>query len=346
QKGFNGLNDKLIQSTIKKAQKLCSKNVEIISSPKLGKIIPEKNFNFKQWLESNDHLDVLNDIDGLIISSLDNYALTSDKTETSGTANYIEGTRLVYNPDYEKAKQNVLYALKMVKEARRELSFSQSMATMSAFTPPSGGLMGAMNALSRTSNTISAGVSRQKVARAETELMTAQTILSNTPYQVEVPNRFTVTYPIYMVQATSRLLCSFKAFDVASRNELGSRMISGLHTASDRYIEGNPRRNIPNDPLVLPNQDEFAVATLFNASDKINTYLKTVMSQHGKRFIHKIEKARKKRDMEKIIENCVYYILSYPDKAAFTPKAVTTLNRLLGKESRLINLEQGLHCWK
>ena len=237
-------------------------------------------------------------------------------------------------------------AVARLKEARQNLSVSEGVATASAFTPVGGGLIGAITMLGKVGSAVDANSKHNTVAQAEAELVNAQAILSNTPYQIEVPRRFTATYPIYMVHAQSKLLCSIKAFDLTSCRLLGTEVIKASHEVKDKYIKGNDRMNIPNDPLEVPSEEEFENTSLSNASNDIRTFLSSSMSKHGERFINKMEKMKNDGDKNKMIESCVYYILSYPNKSTFTSKAITYLNESLSKESKFIDLDKGLHGFK
>ena len=337
------LNGKLAKLMLKSAKKSCAENVEVATSPDIERLIPRKTFDLKKWCDSNTGTVALNGVDGIILYSIDNYSLAVNRTKTKGTSHYVDGTRWVRNPEYDRAKQRVMAALGRLRNARSDLSVSEGFETASAFTPVGGGIAGAITLLGKIGSAADAGSKRNDVAQAEAELANAQVILSNTPNQIEVPRRFIATYPIYMVHAHSELQCSFKAFDILSRRLLDSKNIAGEYKASDRHIVGNDRMNIPDDPLELPGRSEFEDASLADASSDIREFLLSAMRKHGERFIYEIGNAKDNGNQDKLIENCIYYILSYPEKSFFSSNAINHLNYILGKESKFISLDKRLH---
>lgn len=153
-------------------------------------------------------------------------------------------------------------------------------------------------------------------------------------------------YPIHTVSKTATVNCMLKMLDTATGQVLVAERLEGRHDRSDRVISGDPRRNVPNDPLELPDDARLLEA----AADATMTRLKQVLDQacakHGQRFLVQMQRAEAAGDTTEAVDSGVKYLFAYPKGHDQMSRVLDFLRKSLAEESSLIDIRQLLqsHC--
>jgi len=182
-----------------------------------------------------------------------------------------------------------------------------------------------------------------EVRTAQAGLASAQMRLSSTPTQVAVANIVQHSYPIYTVTVTAKLHASVKFLDCSTASVISADAINGKCSVKDRYVVGDPQRNVPADPLDIPDESAMRESTLNAAIATLQECMQKAIIQHGRRFAILAEQANARGDHKSVVENCVNYLFAYPTRGADTDKVLNRLNNHIQEESGLVSLQGLLH---
>ena len=341
---LNKLNEQLAALAWADANVLCPRSAEILSLEISQKLINEQQISPQDIIKNHILQAEIKNIDGIIIISIEDFSISKNTVLSSyGKSEFEDGVKIVDNPQYAEAQQRVNEALQKLQAVRNNYSGIQTTNGIVQASPLTKSPIGVFMALSKVGNAARENSAANDVANAEAELATAQSILASTQYQISVPNRFIATYPIYSVTAIGNLKGSIYYFDTMSQTIIHSGQINGECSASDRYIQGDTAKNIPNDPLELPTQETFENSAVQIAVGKIRNHLDVSLKQHGNRYVLLARKEKERGNKENMVEYCINYIGVYPDKTELTPEMLTLLNDVLGSEAKFVNLDAELH---
>lgn len=285
-------------------------NVSIVDRADLKAILAEQDLSLTDMVDPKFRIPggKLQSIDGLLIGQVISYDVFRDQSSTWGESTYQAGMKLVANPQYARATELVRQAERELTEARQELGTANAgagLAAMGRSNDPMARLIGGLSAAGGQ-------MARQKVAAAQERLQSAQLQLAQTPAQVAVPNILRHRYPIYRVTATSKCTGSLKLLDSLTGEVLVAEPVVGSSSESDRHVKGDVQRNVPEDPVDLPDDAFMRERALAEALQKLDESVQRAVSRHGMRFSIMAERAMAAKRADEAIDHAMCYLLSYP----------------------------------
>jgi hypothetical protein len=134
--------------------------------------------------------------------------------------------------------------------------------------------------------------------------------------------------------------------DTATGELLLAERLEGHHAESDEFVSADPARNVPEDPLELPDDAKLLEAAANSMMGKLRQVLDTACSKHGQRFVTQVQQAKTAGNAVAAVDGCVKYLFAYPRRAPETDAMLSYLRSYLGPEDELVDLRQLLqtHC--
>ena len=114
--------------------------------------------------------------------------------------------------------------------------------------------------------------------------------------------------------------------------------ITGISAKADQVIEGDAVRNVPEDPLELPDDITMLDDGIKSAVIKLNRSLELASKMHGQRFVVSMRKAEESKDAATATENCIKYLFAYPIGHDHTTKMLSYLDNSISTEKDLVDL--------
>lgn len=179
---------------------------------------------------------------------------------------------------------------------------------------------------------------RQRLAGAATKLGIAEIRMAATPRDVLVPNMVKYEYPIHTITRTAKVSCMLKMLDTATGELILAERIEGRHAHSDDTVAADPMRNVPADPLELPDRMTLMEEAANVVIVKLRRSLSMASRKHGHRFVEQMQRAETAGDMVRAADNCVKYLFAYPVRYDHTDKMMSFLRKYLGPEDGLVDL--------
>ncbi len=309
-------------------------NVSIMDRADLKKVLQEQDMGLTDLVEQRFRIrpGQLKGVDALIIGQIISCDVMKNQSTAWGNSKYQWGMKYVHNPHYDKASQEVNAAMQQLQAAQRDLGTANAGRVLGgAGRSNFANLVGVMSSMS-------AQVARQNVASARARLQSAQMTLSGTPQQIQVPNIQTHQYPINTVVATAKLSSSLKVLDSLTGSVLLAEAPGGIYRESDRYIKGDPQRNVPEDPLDLPDEQFMRDKAVMSSISELEDAIERAAQKHGHRFLVMAKRANAARDQDQAIENAINYLFAYPTGATQAEFMIELLDKPFSQESDLISL--------
>jgi tetratricopeptide (TPR) repeat protein len=228
-----------------------------------------------------------------------------------GSARYVSGTRYVPNPAYQQAQADVQVMQQRVLQAQQDLNAqkqqqNQMMRNQQGSTNQVSGLIAGLGQLSTA-------LSEQGVTRAKNDLASAQNRLARTPMQIEEDIYSDYRYEIFDLKLQGEVVIALKVINYTTSEISEVHTIKKRDEAVDRYIPGDPGKNVESDPIELPTMDAFKSQLVSKAIDETFHSLADELS--GISYSH-YEAGRKYQDLgleEDAIESYMRFIYSAPD---------------------------------
>ncbi|MBZ0167736.1 MAG: hypothetical protein K8I00_13095, partial [Candidatus Omnitrophica bacterium] len=239
---------------------------------------------------------------------------TGRERPSYGSARYVSGTRWVPNPDYMRAQsdvqasqQRVLSAQQSLNDAKRQQNqMMQQQQNVNTNDNPWGALAAGLGQVSTT-------LQEGEVNRAQNDLSNAQSRLINTPQQIEEDIYSDYRYEIFDLKLNAEAVISIKVINFTT-SEIGQvQTVRETDSVTDRYIPGDPSKNVPSDPLQLPSLDEMKNTILNKAIDKTFAALLSDLSTQAQNYYTLAKRAEKSNSTDDAVENYMRYIYSAPD---------------------------------
>jgi tetratricopeptide (TPR) repeat protein len=320
-------------------------NVTLVERVDLQTILDEQDLRMSEIVTPQSRLagGRLHRVDAMIVGQiLDARVVTESQVAGHGESMYQDGFRPAPNPDHVHAARELDGAVDGLKQAERRLA--EAEARLARF--------GHVNPDNRDE------VEQKRRAQADVEEAKAHMIhaaadvgaakmrLATIPPEVLVPNMVRCEYPIHTVSKTARVECMVKMIDIATGEVLVAERLEGRHDQSDRVIAGDAIRNVPNDPLELPDDVTMLDAAAESATTRLQQVLDQACALHGRRFLVQMQRAQSARDTTRAVDSSVQYLFAYPTGDEHTDEMIHLLRKYLGDESTLIDIAQLLrtHC--
>ncbi len=278
----------------------------------------------------------------LVGEILDSQIVTQTTEVGRGESTYQDGYRAEPNPNYVQAADEADEALQDLERARQRLAEAKVRLARYESADPDDA-----RAQQRKQRAIAdVAEAQQRLVNAATRVSTAQVRLVATPSEILVPNMVKHEFPVEEVTWTAKVSCAVKMLDAATGELILAEQVEGQHAQSDRMVAADEARNVPGDPLELPDDrmllDSAAKATM----EKLKPSLSAALTQHGQRFATLMQRAETAGDMDQAVDNAIKYLFAYPKGAEHTNAMVDYVRRYLGPEDALLDLRDLLrtHC--
>ncbi len=322
-------------------------NVLIMDRVDIAKVLDEQDLSLSDLVDPRFRVASgrLQGVDGMLVGEVVSCDVLRDRTSRTETSRYTSGMILTPNRAHERARQRVRDAETRLRKCRQRLAAAEASARASAEVAAAG----AKRPVAR----LVGGATNPKVARARREardaagvVASARRNLADTPANLRVPNVLTHRYPVHTITATSTCEASLKILDSMTGGVIAAEPISGSYSSSDRYVKGDPARNVPEDPIDLPNdaymREKAVVAALGNLDEAVGR----VVGRHGARFAVMASRAARGNRMDEAVENAMCYLLSYPVGGGQTAAMVEIVARALEDEAEFLQMDDLLrrHC--
>ena len=278
----------------------------------------------------------------LVGEILDSKIVTQTKEVGRGESTYQDGYRAEPNPDYVEAAARADDALHDLEQARRRLA--EAEARLARYGNADPGDTRAQDRKQRAEADVAEA--RRRLVDAATRVGLAQARLAATPPEVLVPNMVKHEFPVEEVTWTATITCLIKMLDAATGALILAEQVEGRHVQSDRMVAADPERNVPEDPLELPDDRLLLEAAAKSVTAKLKPSLDAAVTRHGQRFATARRRAEAAGDVTGAVDNAVKYLFAYPKGAEHTNAMVDYLRRYLGEEDTLLDLRELLraHC--
>ena len=320
-------------------------NVTLVERIDLQTILDEQDLNMSELVDARSRVAAgkLHGVDALIVGHiLDAKVLMESKQAGHGESTYQDGYRTEPNPDHVHAAKELDAAVQELEHTRQRLAEAEARLARYRHINPDN----PDEVEKRRRAQADVDEAKQHLVNAATNVGTAKMRLAGIPPEVLVPNMVRHEYPIQMVSKSARVNCMLKMLDTATGEVLVAERLEGRHDQSDRVISGNPHRNVPNDPLELPDDAMLLEAAADAATTRLKQVLDQACTKHGRRFVMEMQRAEAVGDTIQAVDSCVKYLFAYPKGDGETSRMLDFLHKYLADENSLIDIRQLLqtHC--
>jgi tetratricopeptide (TPR) repeat protein len=278
----------------------------------------------------------------LVGEILDSQIVTQTTEVGRGESTYQDGYRAEPNPNYVQAADEADEALRDLERARQRLAEAKVRLARYESADP-----GDARAQQRKQKAIAdVAEAQQRLVNAATRVSTAQVRLVATPSEVFVPNMVQHEFPVEEVTWTAKISCMVKMLDAATGELILAEQVEGQHAQSDRMVAADEARNVPGDPLELPDDRMLLESAAKATMEKLKPSLSAALTRHGQRFATTMQRAETAGDLDQAVDNAVKYLFAYPKGTEHTNAMLDYVRRYLGAEDALLDLRALLrtHC--
>ncbi len=291
------------------------KNVRILEREALDDILREQGLG-QGFLDESTALEVKK-IKG-IQAGIKGSVITVQAEETGrerptySSVKYVSGQRMVPNPEYQKVQMEIQMAQSKVMAAQGKLNAAQLSSSQAQAQSVAGGLAGGLIALG--ANLEMAGA-QDELNSAQSELSAAQAKMGNTPIQNSEDIEADFRYEIFDLRLRGEVVLTYRVINFTT-SEIGQvHTVREVDEVKDRYIPGDPSKNVPTDPNTLPTKEEYKKRLLAQAIDKTFTSMQMELSQHALNNWREGQRAEETGMVEDAIESYMRFLYSAPDLA-------------------------------
>ncbi|MHC4430774.1 MAG: CsgG/HfaB family protein [Planctomycetota bacterium] len=311
--------------------------IVLIERTDLRMILDERDLSASGLVRAQSRMpaDSLHGVDALILGRIIDSRIIEETRHTGhGESIYQDGFRPEPNPDHEAAAAEVDVAVERFERAQARLNDAEARLARYDHVDSEDAEAVARRRKARAD----VAEARQRLEGAATKLGIAQVRLAATPRDVMVPNVVAYEYPIDNVTRTARIGCMIKILDTATGELILAETIDGRHAHSDDVVVPEPGRNVPADPLELPDDLTLIEEAAAEAIVKLKHALGAAARQHGDRLLVQMRHAETAGDMVRAVDNCVKYLFARPVRHDQTDRMTRLLRRYLGNEDGLVDV--------
>ncbi|MCF7973952.1 MAG: hypothetical protein K9N55_09060 [Phycisphaerae bacterium] len=283
------------------------------------------------------------DTDAVITGEVLTLDLLEDaQVKAYGHSEYQDGMRPEPNPDYVAAREEADHILSELNRAREQLAMAKRRRALVAHPDPND-----PEAVRRARKAEADVVEAQeRTVTVATNLAIASTKAAATPQEILVPNIVQYEYPIHTVEKTVRMVCLVKMTDARTQGILLADQVEAGTSQSDTVIQAVPSRNVPDDPLELPDDMTFYELAIKALEGDLGKVLHVALSKHSERFVQGFQQAQSSGDQSRAVDQGVKYLFAHPVGYEHTNAMTEYLHTYLGKEDALLDITDLLrkHC--
>lgn len=285
----------------------------------------------------------LHGVDAVLVGQVLEGNVTSQTKQTGhGESTYQDGFVSQPNPEYGEAVKTLEHAQRELERARQRLAEAEARLARYDHADPHDAAAQAAKRRARAE----VDEAKQRLVNAATDFGAAQMLAATTPREVLVPHMVTFQYPIQTATWTAKVGCMLKMLDSATGEVLLAERVEGQHAQSDQFVSPDAAHNVPEDPLVLPDEARLLEAAANAAVGKLKKALETACGRHGQRFALQAQRAEAAGDTAGAADASIKYLFAYPKSNSDTEKRLAALRGYLGSEAGLVDIRELLrtHC--
>jgi len=312
-------------------------NVMIVERADLQAILGEQDISATERIDPQSRVPIgkLQGVDALIVGQVLESKVTSQSKQTGhGESTYQDGYRREPNPDHVTAAGVFEAAVGELEHARQRLGEAEAKLARYRHVDPA-------NAEDMARKRRAQGdvdEAKQRLVNAAADVGTAKIRLAAIPPEVLVPNMVQHRYPIETFTWTAKVACMVKMLDTATGEVLIAERVEGQAEHSDRMVQADAYRNVPEDPLALPSESTLIEGAAASAIAKLRQTLNQACAKHGERFLLKMQRAQAAGDMVQAADNSIRYLFAYPAGAPQANAMVECIRKYLADEDDLIDV--------
>lgn len=324
-------------ATLEHLTKAHPANVMIVERTDLRAVLGEQDLSKTDRIDPQSRVasGQLQGVDALILGQVLDSKVTSDSKQTGyGESTYQDGYRREPNPDYINASHELDAAVGRLDQARRHLAEAEErLARMSHPGPVTPEEMHR-----RREAEMQVHGARERLVQAAADVGGAKMRLASIPPEVLVPNMVVHRYPIETFTWTAKVVCMIKMLDTATGEVLIAERVEGQAEHSDRMVQGDALRNVPEDALELPSESTLIEGAANSAIGRLRQTLNQACSKHGRRFLVQMQRAQAAGDAIVAVDNSVKYLFAYPGGDPQANAMIECIRGYLADEDGLIDV--------
>lgn len=319
-------------------------NVMVVERIDLQAILGEQDFSASGRIDPQSAVASggLQGVDALIVGQVLEGKVASESKQTGhGESVYQDGYRREPNPDHVQAAGVLDAAIKELEHSRRRLDEAEARLARFRHVDP-----GNPDEIARMRKAqADVDEAKRRLVNAAADVGAARMRLASIPPEVLVPNMVKHEYPIETFTWTARVVCMVKMLDTATGEVLIAERVEGQASQSDRMVQADPYRNVPEDPLVLPSETTLLEAAVNAATVRLKQTLEQACAKHGQRFLSRMQRGQASGDTVQAMDNSIKYLFAYPAGDGHTNAIVDSLRKYLADEDGLIDVRAMLRTY-
>jgi hypothetical protein len=275
--------------------------------------------------------------------------VSTKRDHVKAASKYQNGFISKLNPERKKVEAEVQKAEKAHASAVEAAAAARAISGLTSAMAGMGGTGNMIHTMGAMNNA-GGSMANAGVTTSQNRLNIARQKLANTPTRVPVPKYVTHSYNVNTITQTAKVRAYVKILDTGVRRPLLVKTLTGTWMACDKYIKEDSGRNVPGDPLELPEDEEMFEKALTSIANTICAAIRKAYDEHSDRFVKDAVRATKRRRFDEAAENALNYLLIHPKDGAQTKAMHALISKRLGAEKKLLDIqklleEQGDVIW-
>ena len=314
-------------------------NITVVERTDLQAILGEQDLSTTGRIDPQSRVPTgkLQGVNALLIGQMLEGKVTSRSERTGhGESTYQDGYRREPNPDHVHAAEVLDATVQGLEHTRQHLGEAEARLARYRNVDPAN----AEEMARKRRAQAEVDEWRQRMVNSAADVGTAKLRLRGIPPEMLVPNMVRHQYPIETFTWTGKVVCMLKMLDTATGEVLLAERIEGQAEQSDRMVQADAYRNVPEDPLELPSEAALLEAAASSAITRLRQTLNQACSKHGERFLLKMQRAQAAGDAVQAADNSMKYLFAYPAGDAHTNAMIDLLRGYLADEDGLIDVRQ------
>ena len=226
-----------------------------------------------------------------------------------GSSRYVSGTRHVPNPAHQQAQAAVQSSQQNVLQAQSDLNNQQQQNNQMMKQNTNSQYGGLLAGLGQISSALNEGA----LNKAKRDLAEARRVLARTPLQIEENIESDYRYEIFDLRLQGEIVIALKVVNYTTSEISEVHTIRKRDEVADRYVPGDPGKNVRSDPMELPTIDAFKSKLIAKAIDETFESLVKELGNASDSYFKAGRKAEDMRIESDAVEKYMRFIYSAPN---------------------------------
>ena len=332
--------DRLESVTLNHLSMVKPPNVSILERRDVDKILEELDLRLSELATEETRIDEarIQGADALLVGKYLGCQINESRSHTKKASKYQDGFEQQPNPEYSRAQSRLRQAQERRERAQNRVASTETQLRIAHESDAGDFLIGLLEEKLRHA--------RSDLENARAEVHSAQRELETTQQFVRKPRMVEHQYPVFQVTQKAELNITIKLVDTMIGEVISVSHVKGSAQASDRHVKENPERNVPSDPLELPDESTMRQRAISDALPDLRQFVEMAVYKHGHRFAVKARRAADAGKDELAVEHALSYLFAYPVSNPDSGKMVLRLRKALPHQQTSLDLEELLarHC--